>query len=57
MATWWHAKLLADHLGDGLVAMAVVRGEADIYAHSAGSTSAIGDPALAAVIELGLERA
>jgi 3'(2'), 5'-bisphosphate nucleotidase len=31
-----HAKLLADHLGDGLVAMAVVRGEADIYAHSVG---------------------
>jgi hypothetical protein len=29
-----HATLLADHLGDGLVAMAVVLGEADIYAHS-----------------------
>lgn len=30
------AKLLADHLCDALVAKAVVAGEADIYAHSAG---------------------
>jgi hypothetical protein len=30
------AELLGDHLGDGLVAIAVVGREAAIYAHSAG---------------------